>query len=88
MIEQLRLEERLQQQELSKRKFKPSLNQKSHDLAVKNRTVQLQEIQQIENELNPLSHRNPQVEDLLIMKGRQAREKVIQMRANLVNSEV
>ena len=41
MTEQIRLEQMLHQKEKNKNKFKPSLNQKSQELAAKNRTIQL-----------------------------------------------
>ena len=54
-------------------RFVPEINQKSIELAAKNRNEFLTEVSGTDF---PMSHRTPQIEDVLLMKGTLSRERL------------
>ena len=73
MVEINRQEQATLQQELYADRFVPEINQKSIELAAKNRNEFLTEVSGMDF---PMSHRTPQIEDVLLMKGTLSRERL------------
>ena len=63
-------------------RFAPELNQKSVELAAKKRNEFLTEVSGMDF---PMSHRQPHVEDLLIMKGAISKERISKQKADYEN---
>ena len=79
MEEQNRQEQASLQLERYAEKFVPELNQKSMELAEKNRNKFHTEVSGMDF---PMSHRQPHVEDLLIMKGTISKQRISKQKAD------